>query len=181
MLKVKKKIQNPKSQGHKELTNLQNDIKNSIKNLFIKDQKNRKTINEYADLITKIRNEYAQLQKENDQLRIELQKYQQYIQNISQTWYRKQSYIRPKRKRMQYYDESGKRDSYISEIRKRHRKPKKRKIIYEDDIDGVPYEANSPTEEEEQEGDDIYEVQKKSKGKQPRQIETLKKKKKENV
>ena len=149
--------------------------------MFIKDQKNRKTINEYADLITKIRNEYAQLQKENDQLRIELQKYQQYIQNISQTWYRKQSYIRPKRKRMQYYDESGKRDSYISEIRKRHRKPKKRKIIYEDDIDGVPYEANSPTEEEEQEGDDIYEVQKKSKGKQPRQIEKLKKKKKKKT
>ena len=101
MLKVKKKIQNPKSQGHEELTNLQNDIKNSIKNLFIKDQKNKKTINEYADLITKIRNKYAQLQKENDQLRIELQKYQQYIQNISQTPYRKPSYRRPNRKRMQ--------------------------------------------------------------------------------
>ena len=42
MLKVKKKIQNPKSQGHKELTNLQNDIKNSIKNLFIKDKKKEK-------------------------------------------------------------------------------------------------------------------------------------------
>ena len=130
MLKVKKKIQNPKSQGHEELTNLQNDIKNSIKNLFIKDQKNKKTINEYADLITKIRNKYAQLQKENDQLRIELQKYQQYIQNISQTPYRKPSYIRPKRKRMQYYDESGKSDSYISEIRKRPREPKKKKKKY---------------------------------------------------
>ena len=64
MLKVKKKIQNPKSKGHEELTNLQNNVKNSIKNLFIKDQKNRKTINEYVDPITKIRNEYAQLQKE---------------------------------------------------------------------------------------------------------------------
>ena len=63
MLKVKKKIQNPKSKGHEELTNLQNNVKNSIKNLFIKDQKNRKT-NEYVDLITKIRNKYAQLQKE---------------------------------------------------------------------------------------------------------------------
>ena len=173
MLKVKKKIQNPKSQGHEELTNLQNDIKNSIKNLFIKDQKNKKTINEYADLITKIRNKYAQLQKENDQLRIELQKYQQYIQNISQTPYRKPSYIRPKRKRMQYYDESGKSDSYISEIRKRPREPKKRKIIYEDDIDGVPYEANSPTEEEEQEEDDIYEVQKKKPKKKKKKIEKV--------
>ena len=40
--------------------------------MYIKDQKNRKTINEYAGLITKIRNEYAQIQKENNQLRIEI-------------------------------------------------------------------------------------------------------------
>ena len=79
MLKVKKKIQNPKSQNNDELTDLQNQIKNSIKNSFIKDQKNKKTINDYADLITKITNEYAQLQKENNQLKIELKKYQQYV------------------------------------------------------------------------------------------------------
>ena len=79
MLKVKKKIRNPKSQINDELTDLQNQIKNSIKNLFIKDQKNKKTINGYADVITKIRNEYAQLQKENNQLKIELQKYPQYV------------------------------------------------------------------------------------------------------
>ena len=83
MLKVKKTIQNPKSQNNDELTDLQNQIKNSIKHLFIKDQKNKKkTINDYADLITKIRKEYAQLQKENNQLKIELQKYQQYVQNV---------------------------------------------------------------------------------------------------
>ena len=82
MLKVKKKIQNPKSQNNDKLTDLQNQIKSSIKNLFVRDQKNKKTINGYADLITKIRNEYAQLQKENNQLKIELQKYQQYVQNV---------------------------------------------------------------------------------------------------
>ena len=64
-------------------------MNNSIKKLFIKDQKNKKTINGYADLITKIRNEYAQLQKENNQLKIELQKYQQYVQNLSENSYRK--------------------------------------------------------------------------------------------
>ena len=73
MLKVKKKIQNPKNQNG--LTGLQNEIKNSVKNLYFKDQKNKKTINEYADILAKIRNEYAQLQKENNQLRIEIQKY----------------------------------------------------------------------------------------------------------
>ena len=138
--------------------------------MFIKDQKDKKTINEYADLITKIRNKYVQLQKENNQLKIELQKYQQYVQSISQTPYRKPSCVRPKRKRIQYYDESDEIDSYISEVRKRPRKSQKRKIIYEDDIDGIPYEPDSPTEEEDQE-DDIYEVQNnKSKEKQPKQI-----------
>ena len=116
--------------------------------MFIKDQKDKKTINEYADLITKIRNEYAQLQKENNQLKIELQKYLQYVQNVSQTPYRKPSCVRPKRKIIQYYDESDEIDSYISEVRKRPRKSQKRKIIYEDDIDGIPYEPDSPTEEE---------------------------------
>ena len=66
MLKVKEKIQ-PKTQKNDELINLQNEIKDSIKNLYVKDQKNKKTINEYADPITKIRNEYAQIQKENNQ------------------------------------------------------------------------------------------------------------------
>ena len=99
MLKVKKKIQNPKSQNNDELTDLQNQIKNSIKNLFIKDQKNKKTINDYADLITKIRKEYAQLQKENNQLKIELQKYQQYVQNVSQNPYRKTIICETKKKK----------------------------------------------------------------------------------
>ena len=152
MLKVKKRIQNPKIQNNNELTDLQNQTNNSTKKLFIKDQKNKKTINGYADLVTKIRNEYAQLQKENNQLKIELQNYQQYVQNVSQNPYRKPSYVRPKRKRiLQYYDESGESDSYISEVRKRPRKSQKRKIIYENNIDGIPYRPDSPTEEEDEE------------------------------
>ena len=66
MLKVKKK--------NDELIHLQNEIIDSIKNLYIKDQKNKETINEYGDLLTKIRNEYAQIQLENNQLRMEIQK-----------------------------------------------------------------------------------------------------------
>ena len=60
--------------------------------------------------------------------------------------------MRPKRKRiLQYYDESGESDSYISEVRKRPRKSQKRKIIYENNIDGIPYRPDSPTEEEDEE------------------------------
>ena len=64
MLKVKKTIQNPKNKSRNDdLTELQDDIKNSIKNLYISDQEKKKTINEYAELLTKIRNEYAKLLK----------------------------------------------------------------------------------------------------------------------
>ena len=77
MLKVKKTIRNPKNKSQNDdLTELQNDIKNSIKNLYISDQKKKKTINEYAELLTKIRNKYVKLLKENNEIKIELHKYQ---------------------------------------------------------------------------------------------------------
>ena len=41
----------------------------------------------------------------------------------------------------------------IHEVRKCPRKLQKRKIVYEEDIDGIPYEPDSPTEEEDQEDD----------------------------
>ena len=54
----------------------------------------------------------------------------------------------------------------------------KKRIIYEDEIDGIPeYEPDSPTEEE-QEQDNNYEIQSKHRGKQPNQIEKTKKVKK---
>ena len=43
------------------ITQLQNNIKNSTKNLYISDQKNKKTINDYPEFLTKIRNEYPKL------------------------------------------------------------------------------------------------------------------------
>ena len=68
MLKVKKTIRIPKNKiQDNNLTELQNDIKNFIKKLYISDQKKKKTINKYAELLTKIRNEYAKLQKQNNE------------------------------------------------------------------------------------------------------------------
>ena len=179
MLKVKKTIRNPKNKSRNDdLTELQNDIKNSIKNLYISDQKKKKTINEYAELLTKIRNEYEKLQKENNELKTELHKYRNYFQNMPQKSYQKPSYTKPIRKRKHYYydepEESEESDSYVTEIRRRPKKQKKR-IIYEDEIDGIPeYEPDSPTEEE-QEEDNNYEIQSKHRGKQPNQIEKPKK------
>ena len=129
---------------------LQNEIKNSINNLYISDQKKKKAINEYAELLAKIRNAYAKLQKENNQLKIELHKYQTYVQNTPQRSYQKTSYQKLIRKRKHYYydepEQSEESDSYVTEIRRRPKQQRKR-ILYEDEIDGPPeYEPDSPTE-----------------------------------
>ena len=119
------------------------------------------------------------LQKENNELKIELHKYRNYFQNMPQKSYQKPSYTKPLRKRKHYYydelEQSEESDSYVTEIRRRPKKQKKR-IIYEDKIDGIPeYEPDSSTKEE-QEEDNNYEIQSKHSGKQPNQIEKTKKK-----
>ena len=62
MLKVKKAIYNPSTKAKDQFSQLQNDIKNSIK-------KKGKTINQYASLISEIKKEYNMLHKENQDLK----------------------------------------------------------------------------------------------------------------
>ena len=58
MLKVKKKILSTKNENKNEdVTQLHEEIKNSIKDLYLSNQKKEKTINEYAEILSKIRNE----------------------------------------------------------------------------------------------------------------------------
>ena len=83
MLKVKKKISKKAVNKNQEdhITRTQNELKNFIKNLYIKDQKKKKkTTDEYAQLTTKIGEEYAKLQRENNQLKVELHKYKTYVE-----------------------------------------------------------------------------------------------------
>ena len=104
-LKIKKKIgKNPvKKNQEDDITKIQNELKNSIKNLYLSNQKKKKTIDEYARLFTKIREEYAKLQQENNQLKIELQKYKNYVEQLPQTPFKKY-YSKPMRKRKHYLD-----------------------------------------------------------------------------
>ena len=55
-------------------------------------------------------------------------------------------------------------------------KNQRKRIIYEDEIDGPEYEPNSPTEDEEEE--DSYKIQTKSKKRPPKQTEKPKQLKK---
>ena len=60
---------------------------------------------------------------------------------MPQKSYQKPSYTKPIKKRKHYYydehEESEESDSYITEIRRRPKKQKER-IIYKDEIDGIP-------------------------------------------
>ena len=135
MLKVKKKIHKTNLNKNQEddISKIQNNLKSSIKNLYISDQKKKKKIDKYAQLITKIREEYAKLQQENNQLKIELHKYKTYVEQLSQKSYQKSyvNYPKPIRKRKYYRDlepeeESDESDFYITETRRRPKKQKKK-------------------------------------------------------
>ena len=134
MLKVKKKIRKTNLNKNQEddISKIQNDFKNSIKKLYLSDQKKKKkTIDDYAQLTTKIREEYARLQQECNQLKIELHKYKTYVEQLSQI--SSKNYSRPIQKRKHYCDsepesESDESDSYVTEIRRCPRKQTKKKI-----------------------------------------------------
>ena len=173
------KMQRKEDFINEALQNFDQYNKNSIRNLYISDQKKKRTIDEYVQLLTKVREEYAKLQQENNQPKIEMQKYESYIEWSSQKTYRP-NYQKPIRKRKYYYDQQGddeseESDSCITEIRRQPKKQKRKRIIYEDEIDSLPeYEPDSPTEEEQEEQDQNYEIQKNFKGKHLKTVEKLK-------
>ena len=101
-------------------------------------------------------------------MKIELDKYKNYVEQLPQKSCHKSyaNYQKPIRKRKHYRDmeqeESDESDSYITEIRRRPKKQKKR-FIYKDELDSVPdYEPESPSEEEQEDNNEI-DVKRKSK------------------
>ena len=110
-------------------------------------------------LTTQIREEYSKLQNKYSQLQIDFEKYKNYVEQLQQKSSRK-TYEKPIRKR-KYYDlerdyyeheqeDSDESDTYITEKRKKSKKPKIR-IIYEEEEDGVSdRETDSHFSEEEQ-------------------------------
>ena len=160
MLRIKKQL--PLSViDETEYTKNQDDIKNSIKKLFISNQGKKKTIDEYAQLTTQIREEYAKLQARCVQLENTLQKYKDYVEN------RWSPSAPPQRKRVfrktkiPYYHENIDRGYMSADERENDEeyfdyeskpKPKRKKrIVYVDEIDG------DDDEEEEEEPEEVVE------------------------
>ena len=82
MLKVKRPVYTPKNNKHETEIN---EIKTAIKKMFLTNQTNKKSLNDYSQLVTKIRNEYNILAKENQALKTQLEQYKNYYDaNIAQ-------------------------------------------------------------------------------------------------
>ena len=163
MLKVKKKINKNKNIiQNDDISKAQTHLNNSINNLFIDGQKKKKTIDDYAHLTTEIRKEYAKLQNECNELKIQLQKYAAYAKQLEQNSPRKY-YQKPIRKRKHYYElqppESDEtEDGSYEEVRRRSKQYRKKKK-YEDAIDGIP-DYEDEQEDENEQGEDEIEIKK---------------------
>ena len=176
MLKIKKQL--PLGAiDETEYDKNQNDIKSSIKKLYISNQSKKKTIDDYAKLTTQIREEYAKLQAKCVQLENTVQKYKDYVEN---RWSQPAKGIqrkRPLRKtKIPYYhqydnindgymsaDEKDDNDEYFDYESKPKPKRKKR-IVYVDEIDGdETNEAEEVEEKEEDEPEEYVKIVKKRK------------------
>ena len=172
MLKIKKPIPfNLSTFDEEEYNKNQNEIKNSIKKLYVGNQNKKKTIDEYAQLV-----KYAKLQNKIVQQEKTLQKYKDYIENWWSKIERNNRYYRkPIRKtKIPYYrhdneienegyltgDENEEEDENEYYTRQGISKPKRKKrIVYIDEIDGND-DDNEEIEEEEEEPEVVTKVKK---------------------
>ena len=171
MLRVKKQL--PLSMvNESEYNKNQEDIKNSIKKLFISNQGKKKTIDEYAQLTTQIREEYAKLQAKCVQLEKTLQRYKDYVENrwtpSAPNTQRKRVFRKPK---IPYHHENIDRgymsaderddDEEYYDYESKPKPKRKKKIVYVDEIDGDDDDNNHNQEEEENEDEEYVMVKKK--------------------
>ena len=152
MLKVKRPVYTPKNNKHETEIN---EIKTAIKKMFLTNQTNKKSLNDYSQLVTKIRNKYNILVKENEALKCQLEQYKNYYDaNIVRQKKPDVSYRKQKPNyRYSYHNDEGNDDeedelkNNYCILKRKNKRFKKREILYKDLVDS--YESSSPTEDEE--------------------------------
>ena len=124
MLKVKRAVSSKNSTA--EIDEWENDIKNSIKSLYIKNKNDSKLISQYENALQTLKQEYTLVYKENEELKkaIEEMKSQQKI-SLSEN----------QRKiplsRFDYENEYNENENVQYIVRKKRKTPQK--IIYEEE------------------------------------------------
>ena len=124
MLKVKRAVSSKNSTA--EIDEWENDIKNSIKSLYIKNKNDSKLISQYENALQTLKQEYNLVYKENEELKkaIEEMKSQQKISLSENQRKRPLS-------RFDYENEYNENENVQYIVRKKRKTPKK--IIYEEE------------------------------------------------
>ena len=124
MLKVKRAVSSKNSTA--EIDEWENDIKNSIKSLYIKNKNDSKLISQYENALQTLKQEYTLVYKENEELKkaIEEMKSQQKISLSENQRKRPLS-------RFDYENEYNENENVQYIVRKKRKTPQK--IIYEEE------------------------------------------------
>ena len=124
MLKVKRAVSSKNSTA--EIDEWENDIKNSIKSLYIKNKNDTKLISQYENALQTLKQEYTLVYKENEELKktIEEMKSQQKISLSENQRKRPLS-------RFDYENEYNENENVQYIVRKKRKPPQK--IIYEEE------------------------------------------------
>ena len=127
MLKVKRSVHSKKSTN--QIDEWENDIKNSIKKMYIQNQKDNDLIKQYENALQKIKQEYTIIYKENQELKKTVQEIQSQKPSSTNENLRKRPLSR-----FDYENEYDENDDVQYIVRKKKKIPKKR-IIYEEESD----------------------------------------------
>ena len=128
MLKVKRAVNSKNSTN--QIDEWENDIKNSIKKIYIQNQKDHDLINQYENALQKLKQEYTLLYKENEELKKTVQEIKLSQQSASST-------IENQRKRpfsrFNYENEYDENENVQYIVGKKRKIPKKKNIYEEEE------------------------------------------------
>ena len=135
MLKVKKTINSKQSTS--EIDQWENEIKNSIKQMYIQNKNDTKLIEKYEKAFQTIKEEYALLYKENQELKKTIEQIKSNEKSLSEN-------VGRKRSRLDYEDEYNNDENVQYIVRKKKKTPK---IIYEDEEEETDSENDESNDE----------------------------------
>ena len=133
MLKVKRTTNSKQSTS--EIDQWENEIKNSIKQMYIQTQNDSKLIEKYEKAFQTIKEEYAVLYKENQELKKTIEQMKSNEKSLSES---------RKRSRLDYEDEYNNAENVQYIVRKKKKTPK---IIYEDEEEETDSENDESSDE----------------------------------
>ena len=135
MLKVKKTTNSKQSTA--EIDQWENKIKNSIKQMYIQTQNDSKLIEKYEKAFETIKQEYALLYKENQEMKKTIEQMKSNEKSLSEN-------VGRKRSRLDYEDEYNNDENVQYIVRKKKKTPK---IIYEDEEEETDSENDESNDE----------------------------------